>query len=453
MILSGPADGGYDAVVHGVHDGAADEQEPSLRGIVTIGLLAILTCFGGFGAWSLLAKLDSAALATGVVVADSHRKTVQHLEGGILRELMVREGDVVRAGQLLALLDTTQAESQLGQLAGQQVTLLARIARLNAEQREQRTFTILPDLADRRGEPIVAEALEAQRRLFETRWRAYDSSVGIVGKRIQQYREQITAARAQLGAVEKRLALVHEDLRNATFLFERGYEKRTRLLELQRNVEELNGQASQQRGVIAQAEQSIAGSELEIVNLNDSRHAEVARDLEEARALETDLGERMRAARDVLNRREITAPQDGTVTDIRLVTPGGVIGPGQPLMDIVPLDDPLIVEARVRPEDIEVVHLGLSAQVQLTAFNRSALPPLEGAVVYVSADMLTDPRDDTKYFLARIEPSAAALARLPGLAITPGMPADVMIVTGERRAFQYFVDPLRRHMWRAFRED
>lgn len=432
---------------------AAAEEEPSLRRIIVIGLVTIAACFGGFGGWALLAHLDSAALATGVVVVDSHRKTVQHLEGGILRELLVREGDLVRSGQPLALLDTTQAEAQLGQLTSQQVTLLARIARLRSEQEDHRTFPIPPELLDRQGEPIVAEAIEAQRRLFATRWRAYDSSVAIVTKRIQQFREQITSARSQLQAVEKRLSLVNEDLRNATFLFDRGYEKRTRLLELQRNIEELNGQASQQRGVIAQAEQSIAGSEMEIVNLGDSRHAEVAKDLEDSRALEVDLGDRIRAARDVLDRREILSPQEGVVTDVRLVTPGGVIGPGQPLMDIVPVDDQLIIEARVRPDDIDVVHAGLAAEVRLTAFKRSSTPPVEGVVTYVSADMLADPRDGTKYFLARVTPSTEALRQALGLTLTPGMPADVMIVTGERRAFEYFVEPLRQRMRHAFRED
>lgn len=432
---------------------ADDDVEPSLGRMIVIGLATIAVCFGGFGGWALLARLDSAANAHGVVVADSHRKTVQHLEGGILRTLLVKEGEVVRAGQPLALLDTTQSDAQLGQLTSQQVTLQARVARLKAEQTDTRAVDFPADLVSRRPESNVAEALDAQRRLFETRWRAYDSSVAIVEKRILQYREQIASARAQQAAAEKRSSLVAEELRTVEYLLGLGYEKRSHLLELQRNLEEVKGQADQARGAAAQGEQSIAGAQAEIVNLAASRHADVAKDLDDTRAQEADLADRIRAARDVLDRREILSPQDGVVTDVRLVTPGGVIGPGQPLMDIVPSDDKLIIEVRVQPDDIDVVHPGLPAQVHLTAFKRTSTPLIDGEVTYVSADMLTDPRNDEKYFLARVTPSAADLAHWKRLTLSPGMPADVLIVTGRRRAIDYFVEPLRQRMRQAFLED
>jgi len=430
-----------------------DEGEPSLRRIVGVALVTIVTFFGGLTGWSLLARLDSAANAEGIIVVDSHRKTVQHLEGGILRTLLVREGEVVHAGQPLALLDTTQSEAQLGQLTSQQVTLQARISRLRAEQKDGRIIDFPADFLARRQEAIVGEAIDAQQRLFDARWRAYDSSVAIVNKRILQFREQITASQSQAAAVAKRLALVEDELQTVSYLLNLGYEKRSRLLGLQRDAEELNGQAGQLKGALGQAQQSIAGSQMEIINLADSRQAEVAKDLEDTRAQDADLADRIRAARDVLARREILSPQDGVVTDVRLVTPGGVIGPGQPLMDIVPVDDPLIVEARVRPEDIDVVHPGLPAQVHLSAFKRTTTPLIGGEVTYVSADMLSDPRDGQKYFLARITPSADDLAHFHRLTLSPGMPADVLIVTGRRRAIEYFIEPLRQRMRHAFLED
>lgn len=430
------------------------DVEPSLRGTALAGLVTIATCFGGFAGWSLLANLDSAVIAPGYAVVDSHRKTVQHLEGGILRELLVREGDLVRAGQPLAILDTTQADAQLGQLTSQLVAVEAKLARLRAEQHDLRTLDFPQSLTERRQDAVVAEALDTQHKLFEARWRAYDSSVGIVGKRIRQLKEQIAASQAQASAVEKRLDLTQDDLKSVTYLYGHGYERRSRMLELQRNVEELRGQHAQLRGAIAEAEQSIAGAEMEIVNLGDARQSEVAKDLEDSRAQEADLADRIRAARDVRERRQIVSPQEGVVSDVRLVTPGGVIGAGQPLLDIVPVDDELIIETRIRPEDIDVVHPGLRAEVRLTAFKRSTTPTIDAEVSYVSADMLTDPRSGEMYFLSRVTPAKESLLKWrKQIMLTPGMPAEVMIATGERRAFEYFLSPLKERMSHAFREE
>ena len=429
------------------------EAEPSLRTTVIAGLVTIAACFGGFVGWSLLATLDSAVVANGFAVVDSHRKTVQHLEGGILRELLVREGDVVRLGQPLAVLDTTQADAQLSQLTSQQAAVEAKLMRLRAEQQNRRTLEIPDSLAARRGEHVVGEALETQRKLFDARWRAYDSSVAIIRQRIQQLKEAAASSQVQLAAIDKRLALMQEDLANVTYLYEKGYERRPRMLELQRSAEELRGQQGQLRGAIAQAQQSIAGAEFEIVNLGDARQAEVAKDLEDSRALEADLAERIRSARDVRDRRLIVSPQDGVVTEVRLVTPGGVITPGQALMDIVPVDDELVIEARLHPDDIDVVHPGLPAEVRLTAFKRSTTPTIDATVTYVSADMITDPRNGESYFLSRFTPSKQSLREWKQIMLSPGMPAEVMIVTGERRAFEYFLTPLKERMRHSFREE
>ena len=395
--------------------------------------MTIVAFFGGFAGWALLADLDSAVIAPGFAVVDSHRKTVQHLEGGILHQLLVREGDIVRAGQALAILDTTQADAQLGQLTSQFVAVEAKLARLRTEQQDLRTIEFPSSLTDQLSVEVVAEALETQRKLFAARWRAYDSSVGIIRKRIQQFREQIAASQSQSESVGTRLELMEEDLKNVSYLYERGYERRPRMLELRRSVQELRGQQAQLRGVVAEAQQSIAGAEMEIVNLGDARQSEVAKDLQDLRAQQADLADRIRAARDVRERRHIISPQDGVVTDVRLVTPGGVIGSGQPLMDIVPVDDELIIETRIRPADIDVVRPGLPARVRLTAFNRSTTPTIDGEVTSVSADMLTDPRDGGNYFLSRIKPLQQSLQQSKKqMTITPGMPAEVMIAIGER---------------------
>lgn len=430
---------------------AASDPEPSLRGPVIAGLGAIVAFLGVFFGWSLFARLDSAVVARGTVIVDSHRKTVQHLEGGIVREILVHEGDKVHEGDALAVLDSTQADAQLGQVRSQSVAVQARLARLRAEQSGQRSLAF-PDALTRDGsDAMVADALATQTQLFETRWRAYDGNVAIAEKRIEQFRAQISATRERLESLGRRRALLGQERDGAAYLVKKGYERRVRLIDLERDIEDIKEQESQLVGAVAEAEKSIAGTELEIANLAHERQSAIAEEFEAARALEVDLADRLRAAADVRERKTITAPQDGVVVDLRLVTPGGVIAPGQPLMDIVPVDDKLIIEARVRPADVEVVHTGQPAQVHLAGFNAATAPPLDGTLSYVSADMLTDPRNAENYFVARVALAEDEAKKAPSL--FPGLPAEVLIVTGQRRAITYFTQPITDRLRRAFREN
>ena len=432
---------------------ALPEDESSLRGTVFAAVGTIVCLATALTGWGLFAHLDSAVIASGLIVVDSHRKTVQHLEGGILRELLVREGQQVRAGQPLAILDTTQAESQLSQLTNQLVAQRASIARLQAEQQDRHELVFPPELIRTAEEAHIGSMVNVEGRVFESRWRAYESSIALSKNRIEQLRKQIAATQAQAGADTKRLALYEEEAGNVAYLLERGYERRPRLLELQRNIADLKGRRGEQDNQIAQALEEIAGAELQIVSLRDNRLAEVARDLADAQAKEADLVDRIRAAKDILQRREIVSPQDGVVVDPRLVTPGGVIGPGQPLMDIVPVDDRLLVETRIDPVDIDVVHEGLPTQVRLTGFKRNLYPPIDGRVAYVSADKLNDPKTGEPYFLARVTFDPQALSAWTGGALSPGMPGEVIIITGQRRAIDYLLSPLTDRMRHAFREE
>ncbi|HYO45836.1 MAG TPA: HlyD family type I secretion periplasmic adaptor subunit, partial [Gemmatimonadota bacterium] len=289
--------------------------------------------------------------------------------------------------------------------------------------------------------------------LFEARWRAYDSSIEVIGKRIEQYKEQVAAAESQVVTVSRRLQLTEEEERSVSHLLGLGYERRPRLLELQKAMEELKDRASDLRGTVAQGRQAIASAQAEKANLGDARQSDIAREIEEARATEVDLDDRIRAARDIRQRREIKSPQEGVVVDLRLITPGGVLAPGQPLMDIVPLDDELIVEARVLPTDIDAVRSGLPAMVSLLPYKSATTPPIDGEVIYVSADMLTDQRTGDSYFLTRIRLARDSLAQARDVVLSPGMPATVLIVTGKRRVADYFLEPLTQRMHRAFRED
>ena len=431
----------------------AAEHEPSLRATAIAAGVAVVAFVVALFGWMMFAELDSAVITSGITVVDSHRKTVQHLEGGILRELLVREGQVVKAGEALAVLDTTQAEAQVSQLTKQLIAQQARIARFRAEQTDRRDLVFPADLIRLASEASAGDMLTVEARVFETRWQAYDSGIAIARNRIEQLRKDIAGTQAQQTADGERLAIYQQEAANVSFLLERGYERRPRLFELQRAIADLKGRQGEQLNAIGRAREQIAGAELEIINLRNTRLAEVARDLAAARAEEADLDERLRTARDILDRREIVSPQDGVVVDLRLVTLGGVIAPGQPLMDIVPVDDELTVETRINPVDTDTVHEGLPAEVRMTAFKRSISPPIEGKVFYVSPDQLADPKTGEPYFIARIHFDRESRAHWKGGPLTPGMPCEVIIVTGKRRAGDYMIEPITDRMRRAFRED
>lgn len=429
------------------------EPEPSLRSTAIAGFVTIGAAFGGFFGWSLVAELDSAAIAPGVVIVDSHRKTVQHLEGGILRELLVQEGSSVRAGQVLLRLDAIQAEASLGQIKGQYWAALARVARLRAEQENLREISYPPELASETGDPQVQEIVVTQNQLFKARWEAYDGIIAVQRQRIKQIQEEIAALEAQLVATVERLKLTEEEANNVRILLEKGFERRPRLLELQRLVAELRGRRGELQANIARARQAIAAADLEILGTQNTRSSDIAKELQDTQAAAAELADRLRGASDVVIRREVVAPQDGRVVDLKVFTPGGVIAPGQPILDIVPLDDEMVIEARVSPMDIDVVRAGLESHVRLTAYKQKRVPPIEGVVSQVSADKLIDQRTGEAYFSARVTLSQDSLAKLKSVELYPGMPAEVMIVTGKRRALDYFVSPVTDSFRRALREE
>jgi HlyD family secretion protein len=430
-----------------------ESDEISLRGIVIYAAICIVCLLGGSFGWLLFARLDSAALAPGVLVVDSQRKTVQHLEGGILRQILVQEGETVIAGQHLVLLDTTEAKAQLDQLLNQQIAVEARLTRLRTEQGNVRTLTFAPALLQAAARQGAEDSLTAEADLFKARWQAHDSSIELIDRRIEQLHKTIASLDAQVQANDARLALFEDELNAVRSLFKQGYERRPRMLELERQVADLIGRRGELMNTIAANHQAIVGAKVEIENTAHVRMAEIAGDLEQTLAEKAKLVESIRAAQDVVDRRTVISPQDGVVVDVRVVTPGGVIAPGEAIMDIVPVDDELIVESRVDPSDIDVVRPGLPAQVRLSAYKASWSPMIEGMVQYVSADMLSDQRTGNPYFLARIQLSAESLAEHKDIQPTPGMPANVMIVTGSRRAIDYFLGPITDRMRNSFHEE
>ncbi len=426
---------------------------PSMRGTVIAGLLAAAFLIVAPVTWSCLAHLDSAAVAPGTVIVDSHRKTVQHLEGGILRELLVRDGEEVKAGQLLLRLDSVQADAAVSQIGTQLWSARARLVRLRAEQEGLKSITWPQALLDQRGISAIADAMRSQEKLLEARWQSHDSSVEVLRRRIDQFKAEISSSAALAVGTRDRLRYTREELAAVESLLEKGYERRPRLLELQRLVAELVGREGELAGAVTRSRQAIAASEAEIAGLEKTRQSEIAKEMQDTLAIESEATERLRANADVQQRREVLAPQDGVVVDIKMFTPGGVISPGQPIMDIVPKNDDLIVEARVNPLDIDTVRVDLPAQIHLSAYKSRDVPSLLGKVIYVSADKMTDQKTGEPYFTARVKLDREELAQYPRVSLYPGMPTEVYIVTGQRLAISYMVGPLLDSFRRAFRED
>jgi HlyD family type I secretion membrane fusion protein len=421
---------------------------PDIGRSVAVGVIASALFFGGLGSWATLAPLSSASLGIGVIAVEGDRKTVQHFEGGIVAAIHVQDGDRVAAGQLLVQLDKTHARAALDQLRARTHDAQARAARLLAERNGKEKIEFPVHLNNAQTAQIVA----GERQIFATRQRALRSRAGILEQRIAQFEEEIGGLRGQIAAESRQLQLIGEEILGLKSLVAKKLSGSQRLLELQRRSAEIDGNRARRIADIARAKQNIAEERLKILDLDTTRSNEVAAELREVQSLDADLTERMRAANDVLERTDIKAPLAGSVVGLTVNTVGGVITPGQALLDIVPSDARLVVQARVQPEDIDTVEPGLEAQVVLTALNRRNTPPISGQVVSVSADRLEDQRTGLPYFLARIElPESTPQSPLPEL--YPGMQAEVIIVTGKRTALDYVLRPLTRAFDRALRED
>ncbi|MBP1062789.1 MULTISPECIES: HlyD family type I secretion periplasmic adaptor subunit [Bradyrhizobium] len=424
-----------------------------LRGITVAGNLLVLCFMLGLGTWASLAPLESAAIASGVLESESSRKTIQHLEGGIIRKILVSDGDIVRSGQTLIALDDTRAGSEMQSLQGQFWDAAARAARLQAEQQRFERIAI-PDALeqDSRQNGVAAAAVSAQQFIFQARMQVHESQLAVIRERRHQVEKEIEGLKAQETATGQRVDIVREELDMVATLVNKGLERRPRLLNLQRELADVEGRRGEIAAQIARAGQVISEQQATLFKLESERQNEIAQSLREAQNQIFQLRERLLAARDQLSRTEVKAPEDGVITDLRVHTAGGVIGAGAPLMDLVPRQDRLIVTARLRPEDIDVVHPGLSAEVHLVPYNQRRVPRLKGTVVHISADRLLDKRTDQPYYATKIRIDDGQIAA-NDIQIVPGMPVQVFITTGRGTVALYALRPLLDSFRGAFRED
>jgi HlyD family secretion protein len=424
-----------------------------LRGVTWTGNLLVICFVLGFGIWSAFASLESAAIASGVVESESSRKTIQHLEGGIVREILVSDGDAVRTGQILIALDDTRVRAEVQSLQGQLWDATAREARLQAEQQGQEHVLSSERLETARKEGASSAAvLKAQQGIFEARRQVFQSQVAVIGEKRLQVEKEIIGLKAQETAVTQRTGIAREELDMVTTLVNKGLERRPRLLNLEREVADLQGRRGEIAAHVSRAEQVINESQATLLKLESDRQHEIAQSLREAQNQVFQLREKLRAAEDQLSRTEVKAPEDGVVTELRIHTPGGVIGAGAPLLDLVPRQDRLIVTARVKPEDIDVVHPGLNADVHLLPYNQRRAPRLTGTVTHVSADRLVDKRTEQPYYATKIRVQDTRLAA-NDIRIIPGMPAQVFITTGRGTVALYALRPLLDSFHNAFSED
>jgi len=407
---------------------------------------------GGFGAWSSLAPLESATIAPGLVVVDSNRKAVQHLEGGVVSRLLAREGETVGAGQLLVLLDQTQARSTVDRLRAQLLASLALQARLRTERDQQATIAFPPELTAAVGDPTVADLIRAERHVFETRREQIDGQIRILRQRNAQVDEEIRGLVDEIRAEDLQLKLIREEMADVEALVAKGLERKPRLLALQRQAASIEGLRAQNVARIARNRQTIGENDMRVLDLQAQYLAESVQKLrdEEARIVET--RERLRAAEDVLQRTEIRAPVAGRVQSLKVFTVGGVVPPRETIMEVVPADERLIVEARMSTADIDKMQAGLPVQLRFTAFNQRSTPSLEGRVLSVSADRMNEPQSGVAFYLLRITVEQGASS--PGsLNLYPGMPVEVTVKTGSQTVLAYLTKPLRDSMHRALREN
>jgi HlyD family secretion protein len=421
---------------------------------ILAGALVIGLGLGGFCLWAAAAPLAGAAIAPGVISPDGSRRTVQHLEGGIIQRILVEDGSVVRAGDPLIVLEDVQARAGHDVLRARFHTLAAAQARLLAEQAGAADIRFPDWLIEATGNDATAlEAMMAQRQLFRTRAQGLADRRAILAQRIAQLREEIAGLEAQIMADWRQIELIAGEIEGLEHLYRKGLTPKTRLLELQREQSDIEGDRAERRARIARAHQAIGETELQIIAQGTALLDEANEELSGVQAELAEVEQRLAASRDVLARTLIKAPSAGTVVELRFHTAGGVIRPGEPVLDIVPDDEELLVDARVSPLDIDVVAPGLPAQIILPAFKQRHLPRIEGRVRRVSADAIVDPHSGERYFAARIEVDPTQLAALePPVALAPGMPAEVYITIAERTMLDYLLQPVFDSLRRAFRE-
>jgi membrane fusion protein, protease secretion system len=420
--------------------------------IIRTGWLVVLFGFFGFFIWATFAPLDSGITAMGEIVVDSKRQKVQHLSGGIVDQILVRDGDSVTQDQVLLRLNRTRTQAELAIARAQLLSSLAVEARLMAE-RDNRDGIHFPEqvLKEQAHDPRISEVVDTQMQLFETRRRALKNELSILDESVRGLNEQMRGVQAQRRGKERQLELLGQELGSLQTLFEEGYVPRNRIFELERAMAETDARLSEDIAVVGRIQSSLSEARLRKIQREQEYTKEVESQLTNIQREVDSLQQRSIALSEDLERVDIRAPVAGVVVGLKIHSTGSVVRPGEDILEIVPDKDPLVIEAMIPTQSIELVQVGLQAMVRFSALSRLN-PVINGQVMTVSADRLTDERTGMPYYKARIQVSPEELARLEYERIIPGMPAEVVIKTGEHSVIHYLLKPLLDHVFSAFRE-
>jgi HlyD family secretion protein len=428
------------------------DEWQSIRRHLLGGAIVALMLTAGLGGWAATTELSGAVIASGSIVVDSNVKKVQHLTGGVVGELLVRDGSRVRAGDVVMRLDETIMRANLAIVVKGLAEMYARQARLASERDRAEEITFAAALLARDNEPDVARAIDSERKLFELRRSARIGQKAQLQQRIGQLEEEIRAYVALQEAKAEEIELIQRELDGVRTLWNKNLIQLNRLTSLEREAVRLKGERAQSLSAAAQARGKITEIELQIIQIDQDLSSEVARELREVDMKIGEFVERQVTAEDQLKHVEIRAPQDGVVHQLAVHTLGGVVSPADPIMLIVPEGDSLVVEAKVSPQDIDQMHVGQAAGLRFSAFNQRTTPEINGTISRISADVSQDQRSGLSYYVIRIGISPEEVARLGHVKLVPGMPVEAFVRTYDRTVMSYFTKPLQDQILRAFRE-
>ena len=431
---------------------SSEGTRTALRRYQVIGFSGLFLVLGSVAGWAALSEIRGAVIAPGTLVVDGSTKRIQHRDGGIVAEIPVKDGDMVKAGDLLLRLDDTDAKAELGIIQTIRSEWQAKVARLRAQRDGAATISFPEELVARQEEPTIRDLLEGQERLFVSQKASLDGRIQQLEERVEQLDKEIAGIEAQLAAKQEQHKLIGKELKAMRTLLDKGLVQVTRVLALQREMARLDGETGQHQAQIAQARGQIGEVKIQILQLRDDALTTALGELREAEAKVAEFDERRLAVAAKLKRVEIRSPREGYVHQLAVHTIGGVIGAGEPVMVIVPEKDPLVIEAQVRPQDIDQVHVGQHAIMRFPNASHAITPHIDGEVLFVSADLKATEPDKPPFYTVRLQLKAGETGKLNGLELKPGMPAEAHMQTDGRSPLSYLLKPFRDQFYHALRE-